>query len=78
MYKSVTTTLLTNFEFGRIRLIFLVMVLFYNITESSFTKSTNFLWFIFLLFGLLDSEIFTYKEVANIKDSNNETLPLMT
>jgi O-antigen ligase len=51
VYNKNAKMMLNNFEYGRIGLIFCIMILIYNITESSFTKTTNLLWFLFLLFG---------------------------
>lgn len=42
----------TNFEFGRIRITFLLAILMNNLTEASLLKGTHSLWFMFLLVGL--------------------------
>ncbi|MCG2777803.1 MAG: hypothetical protein L6406_19215, partial [Desulfobacterales bacterium] len=38
-----------DFEYGRVRLILLVLALIHNYTESSFARPTHLIWFIFLL-----------------------------
>ena len=38
-----------NSEYGRIRLVLLLVALIHNYTESSFTRPTHLIWFIFLL-----------------------------
>jgi O-antigen ligase len=38
-----------DFEFGRIRLILLAFALASNYTEATFTRPTEFVWFLFLL-----------------------------
>jgi O-antigen ligase len=48
-YRNIIRSFDKNWEYGAIRLICFCMILFYNFTESSLTKPTSFLWFIFLL-----------------------------
>ena len=38
-----------DFEYGRLRLTFFLMILFVNITESTFMRGGHALWFLFLL-----------------------------
>ena len=51
-YNNTKSIVIRNFEYGRVRMIIFCMVLTYNYTESSFTKPTSFLGFLFLLFGV--------------------------
>lgn len=48
-YRDILKGFNTDFEFCRLRVIFLTMILVHNITESSFLRGTHNLWFIFLL-----------------------------
>ncbi len=43
-------------EYGKLRLIWIVLIIMYNISESSFTKPTTILWFLFLLFAIHDPQ----------------------
>lgn len=38
-----------DFEYGRFRMTFFLVILFVNITESTFLRGEHFLWFLFLL-----------------------------
>lgn len=58
VYKNIFEMLSTNSDFGRFRMIFFTMILFYNITESSFVKPTSLLWFLFLLVSIKVPEKF--------------------
>lgn len=68
VYNKSAKMTLSNYEYGRIGLTFFIMILIYNITESSLIKSTNLLWYLFLLFGLRGYENIAYKSYANNKD----------
>jgi O-antigen ligase len=48
-YINIFKTFVFNYEYGRFRMTLLTIILIYNITEASFLKGTNFLWFLFLL-----------------------------
>lgn len=48
-YKNIMRDFVFNFEYGRFRVTLLTMILVHNITESSFLRGTNYLWFLFLL-----------------------------
>ena len=48
-FRQITRTFEYDFEYGRFRFVFLVVLLLHNITESSFLRGANDLWFIFLL-----------------------------
>ncbi len=50
-YKNISRELLFDFEFARFRMAFLVMVLFYNITEAAF-EGLSLIWFMFLLVAI--------------------------
>jgi len=47
-YRKIKRELISDFEFGRFQLMFLILSLLYNYTESSF-KGLQLMWFIFLL-----------------------------
>ena len=48
-YKSILGTFRFDFEYGKLRMILLVMIMAHNITESTICFSNHILWFIFLL-----------------------------
>jgi O-antigen ligase len=47
-WGKILQTFATNFEYGRFRLAFLLIILFVNITESTFLRGEHLLWFVFL------------------------------
>ena len=47
-YNNVRRELLVDFDYGRFRFAFLVLVIVYNVTEATF-KSVDLVWFVFLL-----------------------------
>jgi len=47
-FKGALRTLEVNFEYGRLRLVYLTMIVFHNITESSFGRGHHNLWLLFL------------------------------
>jgi O-antigen ligase len=51
-YKNILKSFKVNYEYGTFRMIFYFVILFYNSTESSFTKPSSFLWFLFLLLAI--------------------------
>lgn len=51
-FKQIVWTLKSNFEYVGFRLVFLLVILFHNISESSFLRGANNLWFIFLLVAI--------------------------
>lgn len=50
-YKSIQRTLISDFDYGRFKMAFFVMVLFYNITEAAF-RGLTLMWLVFLLIAL--------------------------
>ena len=66
-YQNIARTLISDFEFVRIRLTLFLAAIVYNFTESSFTKPTNFIWFIFLLCVVVDRDSVTMKEFRTDK-----------
>jgi hypothetical protein len=50
-YRSIRQTLTFDSEYGCLRMTFLVVVVFYNLTEAAF-KGMHFFWFVFLLIAL--------------------------
>ena len=51
-FRQIIRTLKSNFEYGRFRLVFLLVILLHNIAESSFLRGANNLWFIFLFVAI--------------------------
>jgi O-antigen ligase len=51
-FRNIGQLLHTDFEYGRLSLTFLVVILLNNVTESSLIKGTHSLWFLFLLFAI--------------------------
>ena len=51
-FRQIVWTLKSNFEYGRFRLVFLLVILLHNIAESSFLRGASNLWFIFLLVAI--------------------------
>ncbi|MGA2018769.1 MAG: O-antigen ligase family protein [Opitutaceae bacterium] len=47
--RRLIQSLAADFEYGRFRLTFLVVILFVNLTESTFLRGEHLLWFLFLL-----------------------------
>lgn len=56
-YKNILKTFTVNFEYGKLRMVFLFTILVNNITESSLLKPYNNLWFLFLLFAVNTPDI---------------------
>ncbi|KMQ50692.1 Exopolysaccharide production protein ExoQ [Chitinispirillum alkaliphilum] len=52
--KGVLRLMARGSEFAKFRFIWLVLIIVYNISESSYTRPTALLWFIFLLFAVND------------------------
>lgn len=42
-------TIAVDFEYGRFRITFLIIILFVNLTESTFLRGEHLLWFLFLM-----------------------------
>jgi O-antigen ligase len=61
-FRKACTELLLNFEWGRLRLAFLAVVVFYNWTEVSF-RGLSLMWFPFYIIAL-DYVSFGYEPVA--------------
>lgn len=51
-YKSILKVIADDFGYASLRLVFFLMVLVHNFTESSFLRGGSFLWFVFLLFAI--------------------------
>ncbi len=49
--KNILKELNTDYAHASLRLVFFLMILIHNYTESSFLRGSSFLWFIFLLFA---------------------------
>lgn len=49
--RNICKTFTTNFDFGVFQISFLIIILFYNITESAF-KGLHLVWFIFFLIAM--------------------------
>jgi exopolysaccharide production protein ExoQ len=45
---KIMRTLATSFDYGRFRLAFLLIILFVNVTETTFLRGEHLLWFVFL------------------------------
>lgn len=52
-YRNIHRALMSDFDYGRFRMAFLVIALVYNITEAAF-KELHPVWFIFLIIALSD------------------------
>ena len=52
VYKKIMSLLARDIGFGRFRITLFFMILIYNLTESSMTRPTNFLWFLFLILAV--------------------------
>ena len=52
-FRQIIRTFEYDFEYGRFRFVFLVVLLLHNMTESSFLRGANNLWFIFLLVAIM-------------------------
>jgi len=50
-FRKIGQMLHTDFEYGRLSLTFLAIILLNNATESSLLKATHSLWFLFVLFA---------------------------
>ncbi len=48
-FKNMRKLLSLNFEYGVLRMTFLIIILLHNFSESTLTKGTNLMWFLFLL-----------------------------
>ena len=48
-YTSIRQTVASNPEYGAFRIVFLAVILIHNLTESSFARPTQLMWFLFLL-----------------------------
>jgi O-antigen ligase len=53
---KIQKTLLSNFDYGVLRFCLLFMIVICNLTESSFARPQNFLWFVFLLIAISVSD----------------------
>jgi O-antigen ligase len=51
-FRNIGQLLDSDFEYGKLSLTFLVVILLNNVTESSLIKGTHSLWFLFLLFAI--------------------------
>lgn len=50
-YRNIRRSLTTDFEYGKIRIVFLLTTLLYNVTEAAF-KELHLMWFVFLLVSM--------------------------
>ncbi len=55
-FKDINRLMQLDFEFGRVRLILLIVALVSNYTEASFARPTEFVWFLFLLVAINPGE----------------------
>lgn len=56
---------LIDFEYGKIRLIFLIVTLIHNYTESGFTRPCHLMWFTFLLFAVNINHVSSFHTVQS-------------
>jgi len=78
-YKKIGNTLIRDFDFGRFRLTFLIIFIFYNITENSF-RPLSPLWFIFLLIAVKCPQIWqsqNFRENLEIAAQYSSKKPIM-
>jgi O-antigen ligase len=52
VYRKIKKSCLSDMKMGGLRMTFLFIILVYNITESSFVRPMELMWFLFLLFAL--------------------------
>ena len=64
-FRNIVKDLSFDSEYGKFRMMMLVTVLIYNVTESSFFKPTSLLWFMLLLISIQTPE--RYAEEAFIE-----------
>ena len=65
--RNIEKTLVHDFELGRFRMAFLLMVLLYNFTEASF-KGVTLMWLMFLLISIDASRSGNRKSIRSIKN----------
>ena len=51
-FFKIQKTLQSNYDYGVLRLCLLLMIVICNLTESSFARPQDFLWFVFLLLAM--------------------------
>lgn len=51
-FRNILNRMEYNFEYGSFRLVAFILILLYNITESSLAKPTSLIWFLFLLIAI--------------------------
>jgi len=51
-FRSINESILNDFDFGVFRMVFFIMIVVHNITESSYLRSDHNLWFVLLLIAL--------------------------
>lgn len=56
---------LIDFEYGKIRLILLIVTLIHNYTESGFTRPCHLMWFTFLLFAVNINHVSAFHTVQS-------------
>lgn len=62
IYRNIFANIVENFEYGRLQMVYISMILLHNVTETSFLRGKHNLWFIFLLFALSTPGIRKYTE----------------
>lgn len=50
-YRKICRTLMSDFNYGRLKMVFIVIALLYNVTEAAF-KGLHLMWFVFLLIAI--------------------------
>lgn len=50
-YRNILKSFNSNFDYGRFRMAFLIIVLLYNVTEAAF-KGLHIIWFVFLVISM--------------------------
>ena len=67
-YRNIRKDFMFDFDFGRFKMIFLFIILLYNVTESSF-KGLQLMWFIFLLIAVKFPRPTAFSDIgSNIRD----------
>jgi O-antigen ligase len=71
-FKHAKSELINNFDFGRFRMTYLVILLLYNVTEAQF-KGLSLIWFIFILLAIEVPKInwtnFDFEEQSQVPDT---------
>jgi O-antigen ligase len=70
-YRKITRLMIEKSERATFLIIYLCCIMFHNLTESSFIKPTNILWFIFLLISLMPVKTYMYNDDSENIDGAN-------